>query len=118
MKLGGSVASREGAKTDQGKVQTCLFGRQTLLLRPSGCAGVSFGSRLGKNISADKPIKKFFDDLLRSEMFLANSKNLQRAACQNVPQRSTISQSLMRSEEHRLGQECVRTCRSRWEPVQ
>src|SRR3546814_3045094 len=38
------------------------------------------------------------------------------AVCANVASETDVAQAVDRSEERRVGKECVSTCRSRWSP--
>src|SRR3546814_20231938 len=51
------------------------------------------------------------------ESAICNSASIWRSSTGSVMQRSSArSSSICRSEERRVGKECVSTCRSRWSP--
>src|SRR3546814_19419580 len=54
---------------------------------------------------------------LSKEMFFAETLAARRGLLMDVvPVGLAIAASAFRSEERRVGKECVRTCRSRWSP--
>src|SRR3546814_11009546 len=57
-----------------------------------------------------------FARLLRRRSALAEALRLFRAGCANAVGGSGRMKFTLRSEERRVGKECVSTCRSRWSP--
>src|SRR3546814_5666089 len=69
--------------------------------------------------SSDLKIMGWLTSIAKTEykaQFTKTSKKIEEERMYQSMVKSSISQSKYRSEERRVGKECVSTCRSRWSP--
>src|SRR3546814_9012555 len=63
-----------------------------------------------------RPYTTLIDELPNGAVFQAGFRNSDLAADPYDNNTGQVSQTGVRSEERRVGKECVSTCRSRWSP--
>src|SRR3546814_11290236 len=106
-----SMLLSEGAVPGAAQHAGPVFGRAHVLAFEEGVAvHVPFAARIVVAEHRGYPIRL----LLESERQIGLGHAVQRLG--HVARRLVFLDDLLRSEERRVGKECVSTCRSRWSP--
>src|SRR3546814_19322359 len=70
----------------------------------------------GRSAPRDPSDGRIDREVRQAEQKARNYSRLKGALARNVSALEKVNERLQRSEERRVGKECVSTCRSRWSP--
>src|SRR3546814_20256583 len=97
----------------------------TVIWKPRGCdqcGHTGFKGRIGvfEAIKVDETVRRYIyaggDEAMIAKHAFLKAPTLASAARAMVAKGLTTPEEAIRSEERRVGKECVSTCRSRWSP--